>query len=48
VYGVRVHRMRPASGPPALVLGYGAMPEEAIAPGVALLAEALREAARRG
>jgi GntR family transcriptional regulator/MocR family aminotransferase len=43
VYGVRAHRMRPRSGPPALVLGYGAMPEDAIAPGVALLAAALRD-----
>jgi GntR family transcriptional regulator/MocR family aminotransferase len=48
VYGVGVHRRRPGAGPPALVLGYGAVPEDDIAPGVELLAEALREAARRG
>lgn len=29
VYGVRVHRARPQTGPPALLLGYGAMSETA-------------------
>ena len=38
VYGVRVHRARPRAGPPALLLGYGAMSEAAIAEGVARLA----------
>ena len=38
VYGVRVHRARPQAGPPALLLGYGAMSETAIAEGVARLA----------
>ena len=38
VYGVRVHRARPQAGSPALLLGYGAMSEAAIAEGVARLA----------
>jgi GntR family transcriptional regulator/MocR family aminotransferase len=40
VYGVRPHRARP--GPPALLLGYGALPEPDIAEGVARLAAALK------
>jgi GntR family transcriptional regulator / MocR family aminotransferase len=41
VYGVGVHRGR--TGPPALVLGYGAMSERAIAEGVVRLAAALAD-----
>jgi GntR family transcriptional regulator/MocR family aminotransferase len=40
VYGVRVHRARPTVGPPALLLGYGAMSETAITEGVKRLAAA--------
>jgi hypothetical protein len=39
-YGVRVHRARLRTGPPALLLAYGAMSETAIAAGVEPLAEA--------
>jgi GntR family transcriptional regulator/MocR family aminotransferase len=41
VYPVGAHRARPRTGPPALVLGYGAMPEPAITAGIAELAAAL-------
>jgi GntR family transcriptional regulator/MocR family aminotransferase len=43
VYGVSAHRSRPRSGPPALVLGYGAMSERDIAAGIERLAAAVRE-----
>ena len=41
VYGVAIHRARPAGHPPALVLGYAAMPETAIAEGIDRLAKAI-------
>jgi GntR family transcriptional regulator/MocR family aminotransferase len=44
VYGVGVHRARGHASPPALVVGYGAMSERAIAAGVARLAAAHADA----
>ena len=44
VYGVGVHRARGRASPPALVLGYGAMSERAIAAGVLRLAAAREDA----
>jgi DNA-binding transcriptional MocR family regulator len=43
VEGVGVHRFSP--GPPALLLGYGAMTEQGIRRGIAELAAAVEEAA---
>jgi len=47
VEGVGVHRFDTAAGPPALLLGYGALTEQAIRRGVAELAAAVDDAARR-
>ena len=41
------HRFDTAAGPPALLLGYGALTEQAIGRGVAELAAAVDDAARR-
>jgi GntR family transcriptional regulator / MocR family aminotransferase len=48
VYGVRAHRARPGAGPPALLLGYGALSEAALAAGVERLATAIRTVSRAG
>jgi DNA-binding transcriptional MocR family regulator len=48
VYGVQAHRARPGAGPPALLLGYGALSEAAIAVGVERLAAAISTVVRRG
>src|SRR5262245_4773041 len=43
VSGASIYRSKPGSGPPALVLGYGALQEGAIDDGVMLLASVLKE-----
>jgi GntR family transcriptional regulator/MocR family aminotransferase len=46
VYGAASYRARPSSGPPALVVGYGALPEERIDEAVRQLARVLGEVDR--
>jgi len=41
VYAARIYRANPRKGPPALLVGYGGIPESAIPEGVAQLAAAI-------
>ena len=42
LYGMGLHRARPAAAPPQLVLGFGNVSERAVEPGIAAVADLLR------